>query len=207
MTKSNIYYSDATEAQRDYIRTRINNDLGNNQSALVTELLNRRIDGFGWDYVQGMWPSDDDIRVNVSEPIEDSYGQGDVEVFYDIEFELDGVVEKMTVEAEQLNSDYISSNMRVEEVLEDLLHHRASDEAYEVIEELKDQVGPAEIFEWYSITSSFVRRALLKQGEAVLQTDYGDWWGRSCTGQAILLDHTFWDIYQEGVQNVAERED
>ena len=207
MTKSNIYYSNATEAQRDYIRAQINNDLGNNQSALVTELLNRGIDGFGWDYVQGMWPSDDDIHISFSEPIENPYGEGQVEVFYDIEFELDGVVEKICVDSEDLNPKYINSNMSMEEVLEDVLHRRSSDEAYEAIERLKDQVGPAEIFEWYSITSSFVRRALLNQGEAVLQTDYGDWWGRSCTGQAILLDHTFWDIYQEGVQNVAERED
>lgn len=51
-----------------------------------------------------------------------------------------------------------------------------------------------EIFEWW-IVSSFLEKDLREQGEPLLVTDYGTWWGRTCTGQAILLDGVIERIY------------
>jgi len=61
---------------------------------------------------------------------------------------------------------------------------------------------PQEIFEWWPINSSFLVKELLEIGEPVLSNDYGDWWGRTCTGQSISLDPTFWTIFQDGVVGV-----
>lgn len=47
---------------------------------------------------------------------------------------------------------------------------------------------PHEIYEWWLVTP-YMARALKQFGQPVLWTDYGIWWGRTCTGQAIHLDH------------------
>ena len=50
-----------------------------------------------------------------------------------------------------------------------------------------------EIFEWWSVTS-WLAEKLLELGEPVLVNDYGQWWGRTCTGQNIILDGTFQNL-------------
>jgi len=44
-----------------------------------------------------------------------------------------------------------------------------------------------EIFEWW-IISEHLAEKLKDLGEPILENDYGTWWGRTCTGQAIMLD-------------------
>jgi len=53
-----------------------------------------------------------------------------------------------------------------------------------------------EIYEWWSC-SGWLLDKLQERGEPILRTDYGDWWGRCCTGQAIALDRVIADIYKE----------
>lgn len=75
------------------------------------------------------------------------------------------------------------------------------EEGYISAEEIENiEEEPQEIYEWWPINSSFLIEDLLKMSEAVLSNDYGDWWGRTCTGQSISLDPTFWDVFQEGVK-------
>lgn len=57
----------------------------------------------------------------------------------------------------------------------------------------------AEVFEWWIVTDRMALDDLRAHGEVVLSNDYGDWWGRCCTGQIISLDSTFWEIYQEAI--------
>lgn len=52
---------------------------------------------------------------------------------------------------------------------------------------LENADGEREIFEWWACSSWMIKK-LKEQGEAILETDFGDWWGRQTTGQAILLD-------------------
>ena len=56
---------------------------------------------------------------------------------------------------------------------------------------------PQEVFEWY-----FVSEALADQlyaiGEPVVRTfSFKAVWGRTCSGQSIALDTTFWEIFQD----------
>lgn len=47
--------------------------------------------------------------------------------------------------------------------------------------------NPPEVFEWWLCSNWMIDR-LKQEGEAILETDFGSWWGRQTTGQAILLD-------------------
>jgi hypothetical protein len=61
------------------------------------------------------------------------------------------------------------------------------------------ETEPVEIYEWYLITDSWIAGQLKELGQPMLDNDYGTWWGRTCTGQAIALDPTFWTILQDSV--------
>lgn len=49
------------------------------------------------------------------------------------------------------------------------------------------------IYEWYRVTN-WLASKLIQNGQPVLANDYGYWWGRTCTGQAIILDGTIREI-------------
>ena len=53
---------------------------------------------------------------------------------------------------------------------------------------------PQEIFEWWLVTD-WLAEKLQEHGEPILTNDYGTWWGRTCTGQAIYLDGVIESIY------------
>ena len=59
-----------------------------------------------------------------------------------------------------------------------------------------------EAYEWWLITDSWVFARLREMGEVVIDNDYGTWWGRTCTGQSIVLDPAFWEIYQDRVREI-----
>ncbi len=60
----------------------------------------------------------------------------------------------------------------------------------------EDNRESQEIFEWWLI-SDWLEIKLKMSGEPVLSNDYGSWWGRTCTGQAIFLDTVIEDMYDE----------
>ena len=47
---------------------------------------------------------------------------------------------------------------------------------------------PHEIYEWW-LVSDWLADKLKEFEEPVLDCNYGSWWGRTCTGQAIKLDY------------------
>lgn len=51
-----------------------------------------------------------------------------------------------------------------------------------------------EVLEWW-VVSDWLANELEERGEAVLRSDYGTWWGRTCSGQAISLDGVIEDIH------------
>ena len=57
---------------------------------------------------------------------------------------------------------------------------------------------PNEIFEWWRCTDWLITQ-LAKRGEPILRTEYGDYWGRTCTGQAIAMDSIMEEIYDETI--------
>ena len=59
------------------------------------------------------------------------------------------------------------------------------------IEELEQE--PQEIYEWWIVTS-YLCDKLRENGEPVLEWGNNCYWGRCCTGQAILLDSVISEI-------------
>ena len=53
-----------------------------------------------------------------------------------------------------------------------------------------------EIFEWYLVSDWFLAR-LREINEPIIDNDYGEYWGRTCTGQAICLDHNIQELAYE----------
>jgi hypothetical protein len=47
---------------------------------------------------------------------------------------------------------------------------------------------PHEIYEWWVVTPYLAKR-LQELGQPLLTNDFGTWWGRTCTGQAVYADH------------------
>jgi hypothetical protein len=89
---------------------------------------------------------------------------------------------------------------------------------YTTVEELSDfdhqqlkndceefESEPKEILEWWLVTD-YLAEKLNKINEPVLKSDFGNWWGRTCSGQAIECDPTFWEIFQYSVNSLTEKE-
>lgn len=53
--------------------------------------------------------------------------------------------------------------------------------------------NPQEIYEWWLI-SPWLAKRLREAGEPILKTDFGYWWGRTVTGQAIKFDYVIQSI-------------
>lgn len=51
------------------------------------------------------------------------------------------------------------------------------------------QDNPAEVYEWWRV-SSWLCDKLHEHGEVTIDNGYGHWWGRTCTGQNLLMDGT-----------------
>jgi hypothetical protein len=59
----------------------------------------------------------------------------------------------------------------------------------ELRELVSDNAEPAEIFEWWAVTD-WLADKLDSIGEPVLSNSYGRWWGRTCSGQSLIMDGT-----------------
>lgn len=53
-----------------------------------------------------------------------------------------------------------------------------------------------EVYEHWLVSDWLLDR-LKEENEPILETDFETWWGRCCTGQAILLDHVIQKIAYE----------
>ncbi len=59
-----------------------------------------------------------------------------------------------------------------------------------------DNQQAQEIFEWWLVSPWFGKKLLI-EGEPVIDNDYGIWWGRTTTGQAISIDYIINKIYED----------
>ncbi len=67
--------------------------------------------------------------------------------------------------------------------------------------ETEPESEPQEIFEWWLI-DDWMSEKLRGLGEPVLVSDFGTWWGRTCSGQAISMDNVITRLYVSLNQNV-----
>jgi hypothetical protein len=56
---------------------------------------------------------------------------------------------------------------------------------------------PQEIYEWWAVTPYLAER-LSEVGQPILDNDFGKWWGRTCTGQAIYADGVIARLLRDG---------
>jgi len=184
-----IYYGNASDAQRECIQERIQYVLGFNQSSLVGDILlgeHGHEYGISYDDIVNFWPGEDDIELSYED-------DKDEDELYKVVVDLDGDTERVYVRHDEWSPD---------EGLEELKY------LYDVevaINELVGNAHPREVFEWWSLHPGEVRY-FKKAGQVVLDTDYGAWWGRQCTGQSLKLDAFFWDFFQSRVQDVESNE-
>ena len=67
----------------------------------------------------------------------------------------------------------------------------------ELIDEVRDNGEDInEIYEWYLVSDWFLDR-LREINEPIIDNDYGEYWGRCGTGQAICLDHNIQELAYE----------
>lgn len=59
-----------------------------------------------------------------------------------------------------------------------------------------DNQEQQEIYEWW-IVSGWLEFKLKMHGEPILSNEYGSWWGRCSSGQAIYIDSVIEEIYDE----------
>ena len=58
------------------------------------------------------------------------------------------------------------------------------------------ETQPQEIYEWWIVTD-WLAKKLQNKGEPILEWGNNFYWGRTCTGQAILLDGVISEICEE----------
>lgn len=76
------------------------------------------------------------------------------------------------------------------------------------LESLRDAVREnaesADIYEWW-LVSDWLAGKLADAGIPVLRNDYGDWWGRTCTGQQFIMDGTLQQVARMVEESIASR--
>tara|TARA_R100000900_G_C3313083_1_gene160081 strand:+ start:46 stop:531 length:486 start_codon:yes stop_codon:yes gene_type:complete len=70
-------------------------------------------------------------------------------------------------------------------------HNVSTDEEVEEIRNNGSDIN--EVYEHW-LVSDWLLDKLREQEEPILETDYETWWGRTCSGQAILLDHNIQEL-------------
>lgn len=97
------------------------------------------------------------------------------------------------------NHVMLHQSMLVEKLFEDSVYYRDDViNAYEAIE--WGEEVPQEVMQWF-VVSDWLEEQLTKRWQPMLVTDEGTRWGRTCCGQAVLLDHIIQTIYVEEIMN------
>ena len=103
-----------------------------------------------------------------------------------------------------------SETLLSEETISEATHERNIEQIEEAKKEVEDlESEPQEVFEWWAV-SSFLFDKLRDLGHVVIDTGSCKVWGRTTTGQAILLDYSITKICAEmkileGQENSWER--
>lgn len=122
----------------------------------------------------------------------------DISNSQEVNAEIDGVWEYFdTIEEAQEKLEELQEQLDTlegEEGLEADIEKLEAD--IDSLERAIDEPDFKEIFEWWSV-SNWLMEKLEQRGEPILHTDYGDYWGRCCTGQAIAMDSVIRDLVKE----------
>ena len=155
------------------------------QSALVDSLLsNERGEDWTLDNVRNLYPDVDDADFDRCYELVLDYG-GDPPDPDPFELTAEELRDRMPDDVELQADDEDELRRRFIQML--------NTGAVEGLEDWRDaarDTDPREVFEWWLVTG-YLAQELEDIGEVVLDNGYGRWWGRTCTGQSLLLDGTF----------------
>lgn len=177
-------------AQRDVLRC---------VSALVDDLIKAAnggelrgdlAEGFSYDEIRGLYKDPSDWTVEeCRDYVRDLGDEDDVRALNPWTMDRDAIVEELTA---------VSIECRDDEPIEDLREALISNMDDETIPGLDDwreaarelaQDNPAEVYEWW-LVSSWLCDQLAAIGEVTIDNGYGHFWGRTCTGQGLIMDGT-----------------
>ena len=71
-------------------------------------------------------------------------------------------------------------------------------------EELDMEPEQQEIMQWFILSDGWIADKLEGIGEPVLTWENQKFWGRTCCGQNVVLDPTWWNIYQDALERYAD---
>ena len=108
------------------------------------------------------------------------------------------------------NQSYLVTDLMKQEIegfyYDDIENQYLTDEEIELDENSKEITSdmlddfrydnPQEILEWYLVSDWFLDR-LREINEPIIDNDYGEYWGRCCTGQSICLDYNIQELAYE----------
>jgi len=170
------------KAVHDLAEVYVNSEILKCESSLVTDLLAIEhhastaniAANFSYDNVENYYQDfdrilDGTVRQSRKDEIKQLCTQNNLNDGYDIE-------------------DFITNS---ENESKEIAHENIED--LTVLARILNYQDPQEIFEWWAVTE-WLGNKLMESGEPVLSNDYGYWWGRTCTGQAIILDGTIQKI-------------
>lgn len=162
------------------------------KAASSGELSGDLAEGFGYDAIRGLYknPSDwtaeqcrDYIRDYSSDyPDPDPWSM-----------DREALAEALTDVGIEVRDDETIETLR-EAVIANL-----DDETIAGLDEWRDvcrdhaQDNPAEVYEWWAV-DSWLCEQLHAIGEVTIDNGYGQWWGRTCTGQGLIMDGTLQQI-------------
>ncbi len=175
----------------------LDQDIYCNQSMLVTELMGRDVDGFTYDEVTNMRPNTGEWTVAQCREWIGNYWQTLETPEDPSSMSRERCVELLASVDIECNDDETIATLR--EAVEVNIDDGTIDGIDEWRQIVDEHAEPAEVYEWWAVNEYFAAK-LIQHGECVLDNDYGYWWGRQATGQAILMDGTLQNIARETLQ-------
>jgi hypothetical protein len=202
------HHGNATNAQRQLIERFINRDLGKRQSSLIGDLLKLAdcmggnddlAAAFSIDNIENLYPNPEDWTVEQCREYLNDYCNGESdypadnnpwnmdreELIEALEYDFNAELRAMSLDDLRAN---MASRIDDEDLQDGINDWRAA---------VLDNASAQEIYEWWPITDHGLVSRLRAMGQPVIDNEYGEWWGRTCSGQSISLDPTFWTIYQD----------
>ncbi len=164
-------------------------------SALVSDLLQRGdVEGFRWDYddVEGLYPDPSNWTASQCREWLDDHQHDYPDDDNPFNLERDDLVQALEDLGHAVRDD------ESDDTLAEALFGSLDAEDWGDVDTWQDAVRdsdpePAEVFEWWRV-SPMLCGQLRDVGRVVLDNDYGYWWGRTCTGQGLLMDGVLQEV-------------
>lgn len=175
-------------------------------SSLVTDLMEAVQSGdhgtgmsgeFCWDQVENIYVDPSDWGVEQCHKYLQDEGGGEPIDDNPWGMEREELEEFLGIDTEDADYEEASMEHLLKEAIGSIDDDMVGDlDAWREAVQNHSQENPKEPLEWWRV-SQYLCEELRAIGEIVLDNDYGYWWGRTCSGQAMIMDGT--------LQEVAER--